>query len=77
MARITIEDCLKGKISNHFELVLKASKRANQIAQGGMALVEPENDKPTVIALREIASGRLYAAEGKPVSVEGKQSTDQ
>ena len=53
MARVTVEDCLK-KVKNHFELV-----------KGGMALVDPENDKPTVIALREIASGRLNEAEEK------------
>lgn len=64
MARITVEDCLQ-KVENHFELVIIASKRARQIAKGGMAMVEPENDKPTVIALREIASGRLNETEGK------------
>ncbi len=64
MARVTVEDCLK-KVKNHFELVIVASKRARQIAKGGMALVDPENDKPTVIALREIASGRLNEAEEK------------
>lgn len=64
MARVTVEDCLK-KVKNHFELVIIASKRARQIAKGGMALVDPENDKPTVIALREIASGRLNEAEKK------------
>ncbi|MES2998940.1 MAG: DNA-directed RNA polymerase subunit omega [Pseudomonadota bacterium] len=64
MARITVEDCLR-KVQNHFELVIVASKRARQIAKGGLALVDPENDKPTVIALREIASGRLNEAEGK------------
>lgn len=61
MARVTVEDCLE-KV-NHFELVRLASKRARQLAKGGMALVDPENDKPTVIALREIASGRLNEAE--------------
>ncbi len=64
MARITIEDCLK-KVKNHFELVIIASKRARQVAKGGMAMVDPENDKSTVIALREIASGRLNESEGK------------
>ena len=55
MARITVEDCLKN-VDNRFELVLIASKRARQIAQGSTPLVPPENDKPTVIALREIAA---------------------
>ena len=75
MARITVEDCLK-KVKNHFELVLIASKRARQIAKGGMALVDPENDKPTVIALREIASGRLNEAEGELDSRSGTQTTE-
>lgn len=64
MARVTVEDCLK-KVKNHFELVIIASKRARQIAKGGMAMVDPENDKPTVIALREIANGRLNEADEK------------
>ena len=64
MARITVEDFLR-QVDNHFELVIVASKRARQIAKGGIAMVDPENDKPTVIALREIASGRLNEAEGK------------
>jgi DNA-directed RNA polymerase subunit omega len=56
MARITVEDCLN-KIDNRFEMVLTATKRARQIANGADPLVEEENDKPTVIALREIADG--------------------
>jgi|EndMetStandDraft_9_1072997.scaffolds.fasta_scaffold13552_3 DNA-directed RNA polymerase subunit omega len=64
MARVTVEDCLK-KVKNHFELVILASKRARQIAKGGMAMVDPENDKPTVIALREIADGKFNAAGEK------------
>lgn len=79
MARVTVEDCLK-KVKNHFELVIIASKRARQIAKGGMAMVDPENDKPTVIALREIASGRLNEADEKSGqeinSGNGSQSTD-
>ena len=73
MARITIEDCLK-KVENHFELVIIASKRARQVAKGGIAMVDPENDKPTVIALREIASGRLKETEGK-IEQSGTQTT--
>ena len=54
MARITIEDCLD-KVENRFELVMVASKRARRIAVGGHEpLVKEENDKPTVIALREL-----------------------
>lgn len=55
MARVTVEDCLK-HVENRFELVLLASKRARQISTGGRpALIEWENDKATVVALREIA----------------------
>lgn len=54
MARVTVEDCLDN-VDNRFELVLVATKRARQIANGKEALVELENDKPTVVALREIA----------------------
>ena len=56
MARITVEDCLN-RIDNRFEMVLTATKRARQIANGAEPMVEEENDKPTVIALREIADG--------------------
>ena len=58
MARITVEDCLEN-IDNRFELVLTATKRARQISHGAEPLVEEENDKPTVIALREIAEGLI------------------
>jgi DNA-directed RNA polymerase subunit omega len=59
MARVTVEDCLD-KVDNRFELVRLSSKRARQLALDGKpALVEEENDKPTVIALREIAAGLI------------------
>jgi DNA-directed RNA polymerase subunit omega len=58
MARITVEDCLQ-TINNRFELVLTATKRARQIAHGADPLVEEENDKPTVLSLREIAEGLI------------------
>ena len=59
MARVTVEDCLEN-VSNRFELVMVASKRARQIATGGKdPLVQEESDKPTVIALREIADGLI------------------
>ncbi|MCV6612205.1 MAG: DNA-directed RNA polymerase subunit omega [Amphritea sp.] len=55
MARVTVEDCLE-HVDNRFELVMIASKRARQIATGGKEpKVDWENDKPTVVALREIA----------------------
>jgi len=60
MARITVEDCLKN-VDNRFDLVLLASKRARQLAMGATPLVPPENDKPTVLALREIAEGKINA----------------
>lgn len=58
MARVTVEDCLEN-VDNRFELVRLASRRARQIAMGKDPLVAPENDKPTVIALREIAAGLI------------------
>lgn len=58
MARITVEDCLK-KIDNQFDLVMTAAKRARRLANGAEPLVELENDKPTVVALREIAEGLI------------------
>ncbi len=61
MARITVEDCLSN-IDNIFEMVLVAAKRARRLAHGADALVELENDKPTVIALREIADGHITPA---------------
>lgn len=61
MARVTVEDCL-GKVDNRFELVLLATKRARQIARGKEPMVEWENDKPTVVALREIAEDKITRA---------------
>ena len=60
MARITVEDCLE-HVENRFDLVLLAARRARQIAQGADPLVPAENDKPTVIALREIAENLVNA----------------
>ena len=56
MARVTVEDCLDN-VDNRFQLVLVATKRARQLANGRDALVDWENDNPTVVALREIAEG--------------------
>ncbi len=56
MARVTVEDCLSN-VDNRFQLVLVATKRARQISLGADPLVEEDNDKPTVLALREIAEG--------------------
>jgi DNA-directed RNA polymerase subunit omega len=60
MARITVDDCLQ-RIPNRFLLTLAATYRARQLGAGATPLVEPNRDKPTVIALREIASGRIGA----------------
>ena len=62
MARITVEDCLCN-VENRFELVMVAAKRAHQLANGSdQPFVEWENDKPTVVALREIAAGFVKAS---------------
>ena len=58
MARITVEDCLDN-VDNRFDLVLLASRRARQLVNGVDPLVPWENDKPTVVALREIAEGLI------------------
>ncbi len=73
MARVTVEDCLEYSESR-FTLVLEASKRARSIAQGTIPLVDEENDKPTVIALREIAENvveELSANEVYTLEAEG------
>lgn len=62
MARVTVEDCLD-KVENRFQLVLVASKRARQLALGTEPLVAWENDKPTVVALREIAAHKIDPAD--------------
>ena len=61
MARVTVTDCLE-HVDNRFQLVLIASKRARQLSMGAKALVEEEDDKPTVIALREIAENLVDAS---------------
>ena len=69
MARITVEDCLDN-IDNRFELVLTATKRARQIAHGADSMIEESNDKPTVIALREIAEGHIDAEKVDVIQAE-------
>lgn len=68
MARITVEDCL-ANIDNIFEMVLVAAKRARRVAHGADTLVDRQNDKPTVIALREIAAGHVTPAILEEVEV--------
>ncbi len=58
MARVTVDDCLK-RINNRFQLTLAATYRARQLATGSTPQVEAERDKPTVVALREIAAGKV------------------
>ena len=68
MARITVEDCVQN-IENIFEMVLVAAKRAKRLAHGADPMVERENDKPTVVALREIAEGHVTPAILEEVEV--------
>jgi len=58
MARITVDDCLK-RIPNRFQLTLAATYRARQLTAGASPLLDTNKDKATVIALREIASGKV------------------
>jgi DNA-directed RNA polymerase subunit omega len=69
MARVTVEDCLQN-VDNIFNLVLLAAQRARRLANGAEPTVPWENDKPTVVALREIAEGNItpeMLAEPEPV----------
>lgn len=76
MARVTVEDCLKHKV-NRFELIMDASYRARQLA---MRAAEPgvqrENDKETVIALREIAAGMTDLAAKEDARIRGLDQAD-
>jgi DNA-directed RNA polymerase subunit omega len=58
MARVTVDDCLK-RIPNRFQLTLVATYRARQITMGSTPQVETDKDKPTVVALREVAAGKV------------------
>lgn len=58
MARITVDDCLK-RIPNRFQMTLAATFRARQLANGATPMVDAEKDKPTVVALREMAAGKV------------------
>ena len=58
MARVTVDECLK-RIPNRFQMTLAAAHRARQIANGATPLVDVDKDKPTVIALREMALGKV------------------
>ena len=69
MARLTVEDCLE-HVDNRFDLVLKASKRARVIKNGGDTIVEQGKDKATIVALREIATGKVTEAMLHPPVIE-------
>ncbi|MFC0120086.1 DNA-directed RNA polymerase subunit omega [Pseudoalteromonas xiamenensis] len=73
MARVTVEDAVE-QIGNRFDLILVAARRARQIAVGGKdPMVEPENDKPTVIALREIEKGLVDSSSLDRIDREEQQ----
>ena len=80
MARITVDDCLK-KIPNRFQLTLIASIRARQLANGAESMIENVNeDKPSVLALREIAAGAIgleLLTGDQPSSSDDSQVTDE
>ena len=76
MARITVEDCLE-HVDNRFELVLVATKRARQLNQGAEPCLPRENDKPTVIALREIAGAFVTSAILDEQSVQAEIAADE
>jgi len=64
VARVTVEDCLK-KVPNQFELAVLGAKRAHQLIRGARPLVESDN-REIVLALREIAAGKVRKARDKP-----------
>ena len=68
MARITVEDCLD-KVENQYDLVLLAKERTSQLNSGSEMFVEKDNDKNTVISLREIASGKLKTDDLKQSAI--------
>ena len=74
MARITVEDCIDA-IPNRFELVLLAAQRARELHLGTLAQVELDNDRHTVIALREVASGALDITDLKNRYIQTMQMT--
>ncbi|CAG8999562.1 MAG: DNA-directed RNA polymerase subunit omega [Candidatus Celerinatantimonas neptuna] len=73
MARVTVEDAVK-KIGNRFDLILMAARRARQLAEGKEPLVQEDNDKPTVIALREIEGGLI---DGEVMDAQDRQERQE
>lgn len=76
MARVTVEDCLE-HVDNRFELVLLATKRARQIANGKQPMLEWDNDKPTVVALREIAEGMVSMDTVNRIDAEAEAAEEE
>jgi DNA-directed RNA polymerase subunit omega len=76
MARVTVEDCLEN-VENRFQLVLVAARRARQLQTGAEPCVEQENDKPTVLALREIADGFITSTILEEQEVEAGLDVDE
>lgn len=73
MARVTVEDCLE-KFDNRFQLILESSKRARQLVKGAEPRVDWDNDKATVVALREIAEGHVGVADELEEQVQMEQA---
>jgi DNA-directed RNA polymerase subunit omega len=76
MARVTVEDCLEN-VDNRFQLVLVAARRARQLQTGAEPCVEQENDKPTVLALREIADGFITSKILEEQEIEAGLDVDE
>jgi DNA-directed RNA polymerase subunit omega len=75
MARVTVEDCLEN-VESRFELVLLASKRARQLVAGKEPMVDWENDKATVVALREIGVGKVTTKILEDMATEEKRARE-
>ena len=75
MARVTVEDCLEN-VESRFELVLLASKRARQLVAGKEPMVDWENDKATVVALREIGEGKVTTKILEDMATEEKRARE-
>ena len=75
MARVTVEDCLEN-VESRFELVLLASKRARQLVSGKESMVAWENDKATVVALREIGEGKVTTQILEDMATEEKRARE-
>lgn len=72
MARVTVEDCIE-KVSNRFELVMLAAQRARKIGSGAALLLDRDNDKNPVVALREIAEDKLAPVDLKEELIKSNQ----